>query len=55
MTQHYDPCYLRSTTREFGPGDGRQPLRARFAASPSALAATARTLVASRATRPPAS
>jgi tRNA 2-selenouridine synthase len=54
MTQHYDPCYLRSTTREFGPGEAAD----RFALEslePQALAATARTMVASRASRPPAS
>jgi tRNA 2-selenouridine synthase len=54
MTQHYDPCYLRSTTREFGPGEAAD----RFALDslePQALAATARTMVASRDSRPPAS
>ena len=53
MTQHYDPCYARSTTREFGPGEAAD----RFALEslePQALAATARALVAARAARPPA-
>ena len=45
MTQHYDPAYSRSTTREFGPGDGANRL-ALDSLQPDALAAAARTMVA---------
>jgi tRNA 2-selenouridine synthase len=48
MTQHYDPAYLRSTTREFGPGDAANRL-ALESLRPDALAATARRLIASGA------
>jgi tRNA 2-selenouridine synthase len=48
MTQHYDPAYLRSTTREFGPGDAANRL-ALESVRPDALAATARRLIASGA------
>jgi tRNA 2-selenouridine synthase len=54
MTQHYDPAYLRSTTREFGPGDATNRL-ALESLQPDALAATARTMIASREPRTPAS
>ncbi|MEP6502888.1 MAG: tRNA 2-selenouridine(34) synthase MnmH [Betaproteobacteria bacterium] len=47
MVTHYDPCYARSTTREFGPGDGANTL-ALESLQPDALAATARTMIASR-------
>ena len=47
MTQHYDPAYLRSTTREFGPGDAANRLELE-SLQPEALAATARTMIASR-------
>ena len=47
MTQHYDPAYLRSTTREFGPGDAANRL-ALESLRHDALAATARQLIASR-------
>ncbi len=50
MTQHYDPAYSRSTTREFGPGDGANQL-ALDSLQPDALAATARRMIAARATR----
>jgi len=50
MTHHYDPAYSRSTTREFGPGDGGNQL-ALASLQPDALAATARTMIASRAVR----
>lgn len=44
MTAHYDPCYTRSTTREFGPGDGAN--RVELASlQPDALAAAARDLI----------
>ena len=52
MTQHYDPAYLRSTTREFGPGDAANRLELE-SLQPAALAATARTMIASRGTRTP--
>jgi tRNA 2-selenouridine synthase len=45
MAQHYDPCYARSTTREFGPGDGANRLVLE-SLRPEALAAAARTLLA---------
>jgi len=46
MRSHYDPCYGRSTTREFGPGDHAN--RVELASlQPEALAATARALIAS--------
>ena len=48
MTQHYDPAYLRSTTREFGPGDAANRL-ALESLRHDALAATARQLIAARA------
>ncbi len=48
MTQHYDPAYLRSTTREFGPGEAADRL-ALESLRHDALAATARQLIASRA------
>ncbi len=44
MTQHYDPCYFRSTTREFGPGDGANRLEL-ASLRPDALAAVARQLI----------
>ena len=47
MTQHYDPAYSRSTTREFGPGDGANQW-ALDSLHPDALAATARTMIAAR-------
>ena len=47
MTQHYDPAYGRSTTREFGPGDAANRL-ALESLQHDALAATARRLIASR-------
>ena len=47
MTQHYDPAYSRSTTREFGPGDDTNRL-ALDSLQPDALAATARAMIASR-------
>jgi tRNA 2-selenouridine synthase len=47
MVAHYDPCYSRSTTREFGPGDGANTLVLE-SLQPDALAATARTMIASR-------
>lgn len=50
MTQHYDPAYARSTTREFGPGDAANRL-ALASLQPEALAATARTMIASRGAR----
>lgn len=53
MTQHYDPCYLRSTTREFGPGQAADRFELDSLA-PRSLAATARMLADSRASRPPA-
>ena len=51
MTQHYDPAYSRSTTREFGPGDATNRLELE-SLQPQALAATARTMISSR-TAPP--
>lgn len=51
MTMHYDPCYLRSTTREFGPGTGANRL-ALESLRPEALDATARAMIASAALRP---
>jgi len=45
MTTHYDPCYTRSTTREFGPGDGANRLELDSLA-PDALADAARRLIA---------
>jgi len=45
MTAHYDPCYTRSTTREFGPGEGANRLELDSLA-PDALAAAARRLIA---------
>jgi len=45
MTQHYDPAYSRSTTREFGPGDGANQ-RHLESLRPDALARTARALIA---------
>ena len=48
MTQHYDPAYLRSTTREFGPGDAANRL-ALQSLRPEALAAAARQLIAAGA------
>jgi tRNA 2-selenouridine synthase len=50
MTQHYDPAYERSTTREFGPGDAANRL-ALESLQPEALAATARTMISARAVR----
>ena len=47
MTQHYDPAYSRSTTREFGPGDGANQW-ALASLQPDALAATARAMIAAR-------
>ena len=52
MTQHYDPAYLRSTTREFGPGNAANRLELE-SLQPAALAETARTMIASRGTRTP--
>ena len=52
MTQHYDPCYLRSTTREFGPGDAANRLEL-ASLQPDALAATARDLIARNTFRSP--
>jgi len=46
MTTHYDPCYARSTTREFGPGDGANRLEL-ASLQPDALADAARRLIAS--------
>jgi tRNA 2-selenouridine synthase len=46
MTAHYDPCYTRSTTREFGPGDGADRLEL-ASLQPDALADAARRLIAS--------
>src|SRR5471032_2139903 len=40
ISQHYDPAYSRSTTREFGPGDGANQL-ALESLGPEALAVTA--------------
>ena len=45
MTQHYDPAYSRSTTREFGPGDGANTVRL-DSLQPDALAAAARAMIA---------
>lgn len=45
MTAHYDPCYTRSTTREFGPGDGANRV-ALDSLQPEALAVAARRLIA---------
>jgi tRNA 2-selenouridine synthase len=50
MTAHYDPCYARSTTREFGPGDGANT-RHLESLQPDALAATARALIAAHPSR----
>jgi len=50
MVAHYDPCYLRSTTREYGPGDAADAV-AVDSLAPQALAALARTLVAARGPR----
>jgi tRNA 2-selenouridine synthase len=44
MTQHYDPAYSRSTTREFGPGDAANQ-RHLESLQPAALASTARALI----------
>ena len=44
MTAHYDPCYLRSTTREFGPGDGTDRIEL-ASLRPDALADAARNLI----------
>jgi tRNA 2-selenouridine synthase len=44
MTQHYDPCYFRSTTREFGPGDAANRLEL-ASLQPDALADAARRLI----------
>jgi tRNA 2-selenouridine synthase len=52
MTVHYDPCYLRSTTREFGPGDTANRL-ALDSLQADALATTARELIASNPARLP--
>jgi tRNA 2-selenouridine synthase len=52
MTQHYDPCYLRSTTREFGPGDAANRLEL-ASLRPDALATTAAGLVAAHKIRSP--
>jgi len=52
MTQHYDPAYLRSTTREFGPGGAADRL-ALDSLRHDALAATARTMIVSRDSRTP--
>ena len=52
MTVHYDPAYSRSTTREFGPGDAANRLHI-DSLQPDALAATARTMIASRPARTP--
>jgi tRNA 2-selenouridine synthase len=52
MTQHYDPCYLRSTTREFGPGGAANRLEL-ASLQPQALAATARGLIATQNLRSP--
>jgi len=45
MTQHYDPAYSRSTTREFGPGEGANQ-RHLESLQPDALARAARALIA---------
>jgi tRNA 2-selenouridine synthase len=45
MTQHYDPAYSRSTTREFGRGDDANEL-ALDSLQPGALAAAARAMIA---------
>jgi tRNA 2-selenouridine synthase len=45
MTAHYDPCYTRSTTREFGPGNGANRLEL-DSLQPGALAGAARHLIA---------
>ncbi len=50
MTVHYDPCYARSTTREFGPGDGANTL-ALESLRPDALATTARVLIGAHPSR----
>jgi tRNA 2-selenouridine synthase len=52
MVAHYDPCYARSTTREYGPGDGDDTL-AVDSLGAEALASAARTMIASRGTRTP--
>ncbi|MEO5686341.1 MAG: tRNA 2-selenouridine(34) synthase MnmH [Burkholderiaceae bacterium] len=52
MTQHYDPAYSRSTTREFGPGDAANRVELE-SLQPDALAASARTMIASRQARTP--
>jgi len=44
MTAHYDPCYSRSTTREFGPGDGANRLEL-DSLRPDALAVAASRLI----------
>ena len=44
MTTHYDPAYLRSTTREFGPGDAANRLGL-ASLQPDALAEAARRLI----------
>ena len=43
MVTHYDPCYARSTTREYGPGDGADRV-AIDSLAPQALDAVARSL-----------
>ncbi len=50
MASHYDPCYSRSTTREFGPGDHANRLELP-SLDPEALSEAARTLLASEASR----
>ncbi|MET0382106.1 MAG: tRNA 2-selenouridine(34) synthase MnmH, partial [Burkholderiaceae bacterium] len=44
MTAHYDPCYARSTTREYGPGEAADRLPIESLAA-QALAAAARALI----------
>ena len=45
MVAHYDPCYARSTTREYGPGDAADRV-AVDSLGPDALAEVARALAA---------
>jgi tRNA 2-selenouridine synthase len=51
MVAHYDPCYARSTTREYGPGDAADRI-AVDSLAPAALASVARAMIASLASRP---
>jgi len=53
MTAHYDPCYTRSTTREFGPGDGANRLEL-ASLRPDALADAAAGLIAMESAGKPA-